>query len=72
LATIDENEKNRIFARMQHKNIDRVMASVYKAEQKLGNYSNISKISRWFYQSLGRAEDRINENLTKELFEKPK
>jgi len=64
---MDEADHNRLLSRTQHKNIDRVMSSVYKAEQKLGSYEAISKVSRWFYQSLGRAEDRINKSLTKNL-----
>ncbi len=64
---MDEAHHNRLLARTQNKNIDRVMSSVYKAEQKLGSYDAISKVSRWFYYILGRAEDRINENLTKNL-----
>jgi hypothetical protein len=62
---MDEHEKSRILARTQHKSIDRIMASVYKTEERFGNYANISKINRWFHKSLGRAEDRINLNVNK-------
>lgn len=44
---------------MDHKNIDEVYDSVCKVESQLGSYSKISKVNRWFYQSLGSTEDRL-------------